>query len=254
MTSVPIVVCLLALATAQASEPLRFNPPVVEIRPTIDETSVSFPVQATNASPRTIDITEFRGGCGCITFTSPKRTLEPGASADVLVVFDFKDYVGAQKRTLSIMTTSADDPQPVKSGFQLVGTIPTAISFTKKAAIWLYGEPATAKEITVTANPEYVISELRVEDPKVNHFIGIEQTLSDDGRQLRVRVAPTTTSIEDVSPTARANLQVPYVVKYKTQKGTARYERFWALLVKRPEIKGAEGTEAKSPTPEQPRP
>lgn len=223
---------------ANAAEPhLAIEPAVIQMSPTIDETNFSFEVTGTNISDRTIDIVRYKGGCGCISFASATTSLAPGETMNVAVIFDFKDFIGQQKRTLSIMTAAADSPEPVQNSFQLVGDIPTALQFSRKAAIWLYGEKVTTKEISVAVKPDYIISDLRIEDVQLNHFINVEQSLSEDGRHLSVRVTPTTTSLDEVSPTEKANLQIPYVVKYTTQNGTVRYERFWVLLAKRPELK-----------------
>jgi hypothetical protein len=230
--------------------PLLVTPAVTQMSPTIDQTTYAFVVSAKNTSNRTLDISEFKGGCGCITFSSNATTLAPGDSADISVVFDFRDFIGPQKRTLSIMTKSADDKEAVKNSFQLVGDIPSAIQFSKKAAIWLYGEKVSTKELAISVKPDYTISGLHVEDMKLNHFVTVEQALSDDGRLLTVRVTPTTTNIDDVSPTEKVNLQVPYVVKYNTQNGTTRYERFWVLLAKRPELKDAPASTPKPATQE----
>lgn len=227
--------CPLILNSAEPH--LAIEPSVVQMSPTIDETSFSFEVTGTNISDRTIDVVQYKGGCGCISFASTTRSLAPGGTMNVTVIFDFKDFIGPQKRTLSIMTASADGAEPVKNSFQLVGDIPTALQFSKKAAIWLYGEKVTTKEISIAVKPDYKISDLCIEDVKLNHFIEVDQSLSDDGRHLTVRVTPTTTNLDEVSPTEKANLQIPYVVKYKTQNGTVRYERFWVLLAKRPELK-----------------
>jgi hypothetical protein len=216
---------------------LQITPPVVQMNPDIDQTTFSFAVKAKNITNRTVDISEFKGGCGCIIFSSSASSLAPEETADISVVFDFKDFIGPQKRTLSIMTKTADAKDAVKNSFQLVGDIPSAIQFTKKAAIWLYGEKVPTKELTISVKPDYAVSGLHVEDVKLNHFVTVEQSLSDDGRLLTVRVTPTTTE--------KANLQVPYVVKHKTQNGTTRYERFWVLLAKRPELK-----DAPAPTPQ----
>jgi len=250
-----MMLCLSAnflMPRSWAVEPqLSFAPSVVEINPTIDETSSVFTVRATNVTNRTIDIKEFKGGCGCISFECAVQSLEPGDSTDVLVVFDFKDFTGPQKRTLSVITQSPSDSEVTKNSFSMKGEIPTALKFSKKAAIWLYGESPAAKELTVSVKDELTISDLTIEDLNINHFITVVQSPSQDGRSLLIRVTPTTTNIEEVSPVEKSNLQVPYVVKYKTNTGKERYERFWVLLAKKPEIKAAPG-KSTAMTPEAP--
>jgi Protein of unknown function (DUF1573) len=214
--------------------PLVFSPSSINIAPSLDDSQTEFIVRATNSTDRVLDIIEYKGGCGCIVFSANKRLLNPGESVDVNVVFDFKDYTGPQRRTLSIITKSASDGESVKSSFMLTGEIPSPLLFSNKAAIWLYGSEPQSKELSVQIKEGYKISDLKVEDLKVNHFINVEQRNTPDGRSLSVIVTPTTTKIEEVSPVEKANLQVPYVVKYKTMNGKERYERFWVLLAKKP--------------------
>ena len=231
-----ICVSFLFLAAATCADPqLKFTPEVMEIKPSIDDVVGSYLFQAKNINSKPIVIKEFKGGCGCLSFKSSLSVLEPGQSADVTVIFDFKDYTGPQKRNMTLLTQSSDDQEPVKNVFQITGEIPSAILFSKKAAIWLYGENPIAKNIEVSVVNGYEITDLHVEDVKLNRFILVEQVWNKDKKILQISIVPLTTDMNEISPTEKVNLQIPYVVKYKTKAGVDKYERLWVLVAKKPQ-------------------
>ena len=231
-----ICVPFLFFAVATCADPqLEIAPAVMEIKPSIDDVVGSYQFHAKNINTKSIVIKEFKGGCGCMSFKSSLSVLEPGQSADVTVIFDFKDYTGPQQRNMALLTQSSDDHEPVKNAFQITGEIPSAIHFSKKAAVWLYGEKPITKNIEISVVSGYEITDLHVEDVNLNHFIRVEQVWSEEKKILQISIAPVTTDMNEVSPTEKQTLQIPYVIKYKTKAGVNKYERLWVLIAKRPQ-------------------
>ena len=132
-----------------ADAQLQFNPTSILIQPKIDEVSGTYICKVTNTTHAPVVITDVKGGCGCIRHLLGSKMLAAGASTDLTIMFDFGDYVGLQKRKIVIITKSEGQEQAIRNELPMTGEILTPLSFSSKAAIWLYGDRSSEKEIKI---------------------------------------------------------------------------------------------------------
>jgi hypothetical protein len=152
-----LVAAMLGLASAARSE-LVWEQTQLELHPAIgDETAVGhFKYQ--NKGNKQIAIKSVTTSCGC-TAASAKQSADPGEKGEVTATFKIGDRVGAQLKSINVVT---DDPAHPTTVLTLKVTIPTLLELQPTFVYWQSGEEPKPKTIVAKAGAGVAIKSLDV--------------------------------------------------------------------------------------------
>lgn len=83
---------------------------VIELREISANSLVRRQVTITNAGKNSLEIRKIQGNCECLTIESPKNTLEPGESLQLVLVFDPTGRKGIDQRNIYLFTNDPVNP------------------------------------------------------------------------------------------------------------------------------------------------
>lgn len=94
-----------------ASAAISFDRTTHDFGNILDEANVETTFTFTNSGDTTLEILDHRATCGCTVPEISKRSLLPGESATIKVVFHPAHKRGQQNQTVTLMTNSPEQPQ-----------------------------------------------------------------------------------------------------------------------------------------------
>jgi len=192
-----------AVALAPALRALDWDSTEIEQHADIGDPLPQFVFTCTNTGAATVTITELHTSCGCLTPSLPKKTLEPGESAQLLVGFDRTGYVGETVRTIGVVT---DEPGRDREPYQLIlrADLPDALTFTpRRLVVWKKGEKAKAKSIDIKVNLPRAVEITGVTSS--DDAMTVKLVTLEAGRRYRLDIKPRSTA--KPVPVARITLQ-----------------------------------------------
>jgi Protein of unknown function (DUF1573) len=167
---------------------LRWEQTVVERVAPVAVDTVEVVFGFSNPEKYPISIVSVQPSCGCTTATLIKTTFAPGEKGSVTAVFDGKDLVGLQEKTIQV--TSDDGPTPTTLILRI--TIPPWLELSPRLLWWSVGEEAIAKETVVSISPA---ANARIVSVKTeNESVRASFRSTDDPKRYRVIVQPGTTT------------------------------------------------------------
>lgn len=109
---------------------------------------IAFPFR--NSGNARVTITSVQASCGCTSTALAKKDYAPGESGELKVTYYWGGQVGAQEKTVSVITSDAPDRPTV---LVLRVKIPELFSISPRLLWWAVGEAAVEKQAAVAINP-----------------------------------------------------------------------------------------------------
>jgi len=182
-----------AFALAPAARALEWDRTEIEQHADIGQRLPQYVFTATNTGTTTVTIAELHTSCGCLTPSLPKKTLEPGETAQLTVGFDRTGYVGdVYVRTMTIVT---DEPAPDgTAAYQLVlrADLPAALTFAPRLVVWKTKERAKTKSVDIKINLPHAV-EIKGATSN-NDAVTVKLVTLEAGRHYRLDIKPRSTA------------------------------------------------------------
>ena len=130
----------------------------VEMTPEQDEARASFTV--TNKGEKTLRIADIKSSCSCTSSIINGKILEPGATREIVGIFNKGKRQGQNRYKLSVYLDNLTEPVATLS---MNVSIPTLIEAKPQLVYWKKDSAKSARRIQLTLNPDYIDKILRVE-------------------------------------------------------------------------------------------
>jgi len=181
----------LALALAPAARALEWDKTEILQRANVGQPLPPYVFTCTNTGTAAVLIGELHPSCGCLMPSLAKRTLEPGESAKLTIIFDRTGYTGDVMRTFGVVT---DEPGRVRNPYQLIlrADLPGTLTITPRLNAWYKGEKAKPKSVDITVNlphPVEIKGATSSDDTVTLKLVPVET-----GRRYRLEIKPRSTS------------------------------------------------------------
>ncbi|MEI6653286.1 MAG: DUF1573 domain-containing protein [Verrucomicrobiota bacterium] len=183
------LLCLCALQLDPAGAQLVTDLPVIELKPTPEEVSISTTFGFHNKGTRPVRVVSIESACSCLSATLDKTLYQPGENGTGKANFRLTNLTGVLEKTLRVHT---DDPARPEWLIRFAIEIPEVIRIEPKTQQWAQGGPALAKTTRVTllgATPMQITT-ITTASEQVQ-FSWREIT---PGREYEITLNPTTTA------------------------------------------------------------
>lgn len=156
-----------AVTALPARAELTFTQSLADAGQVRSGTPLTHTFHFTNAGPGTVEVTEVRASCGCLTPTVNKRVLQPGEAGELtLEVNTLSQSAGGHR--WRVFFTYRHEGRLYQTTLQLAATLITEVT-VQPATLTLFVDNAVSHEVLVTdlrAKP-LAIAELRTSSPQV---------------------------------------------------------------------------------------
>jgi hypothetical protein len=164
---IPLIILAVGLASiGPAKAALVWENPLVELHPTITDTTAVAHFKYTNKGDKPVKILTVRPSCGCTTAAPPAEPVAPGAGGEIVATFTIGDRTGLQTKTIHVTTDATESPDSVLT---LRATVPQLLELKPTFLVWTRQEPVGPKTIHAKVGGDFPVTKLDVTctDPDV---------------------------------------------------------------------------------------
>jgi hypothetical protein len=156
--TLPAAIGLLLAVQGVAHGTLAWETKTADLHPTLADKEAIAHYKYKNTGDKPVKISSVRASCGCTTAALAKDTVAPGESGEITATFTIGNRIGAQKKTITVVT----DDQPEPTLLTLNATIPQLLEVQPTFLFWSVNDTLEPKTVTVTVGKEFPVTKLNV--------------------------------------------------------------------------------------------
>ncbi|TVP79259.1 MAG: DUF1573 domain-containing protein [Puniceicoccaceae bacterium] len=155
MPALSKIFCLLFLmsSTLFSASELSWDTTIVEIEMEPDQEEVRASFTVTNKGDQAVRVARIQTSCGCTGSVVDRKIIEPGASTEIIGVFNKGKRQGLNRNRLEVFLDS--EPQPVAT-LQMNVQIPTLIEAMPQIVYWNRQSSRSSRKINLTLDKRYI--------------------------------------------------------------------------------------------------
>ncbi|MEI6607237.1 MAG: DUF1573 domain-containing protein [Verrucomicrobiota bacterium] len=183
-----VFLCLCALQAHPACAQLVTDQPVIELKPTPEDISISTTFDFHNKSAKPVRVVSIESACSCLSATLDKIIYQPGEKGTGKATFKLSGLTGMQEKVVHVHTDDATRPEWV---IHFAIDVPELIRIEPKTQQWQQGGGASAKttRVSLLGPTPMKITSITTASDQIE-FSWREIT---PGREYEMSLKPTTT-------------------------------------------------------------
>ena len=158
-----ISLCLVGIFFAfglPARAALEWETREADLHPKIsDETAVGH-FKYKNTGDKPVKITAVKPSCGCTTAALAKDVVAPGENGEITATFHIGDRVGAQTKTIHVMTDETGDQGTVLT---LKADVPQVLIINPTFLYWAKNQPLAPRTIDAKVGGDFPVKKLKID-------------------------------------------------------------------------------------------
>jgi hypothetical protein len=187
----PILLCGIIYLPSTVFSQLEWESHSIELRPTVDEPSVTVKFKFKNTGKYPVKIESIHSSCGCTTANTALKVYQPGESGDVEAQFNIGQRTGVQEKTISVDT---DDPKESKVLLALKVFIPDLYDLKPSFISWKVGDKSLPKTVHLKLLQK---NKVKIESVLPSHeVLAVELKPVQEGSEYDIVITPRDTSSE----------------------------------------------------------
>lgn len=148
----------------------------IDMKPDQEEARATFTV--TNEGDETVRIGRIKTSCGCTGSVVDRKIIEPGASSEIVGVFNKGKRQGLNRNRLQVFLDN--QPEPVATLMMNV-QIPTLIEATPQIVYWNSQSSKSARQVRISLDEAYVDEIVEIDYDRNRLSVSEEAPESGDG-------------------------------------------------------------------------
>ena len=179
-----LAVTLSIFLTAAARAEMKWEQTSIELHPTVNDKTAVAHFKYQNVGKTPVHIKSVHASCGCTTAQTQKDQVGPGEKGEITATFNIGDRTGIQTKTVTVET---DDTVQTMTMLTLKAVIPNTLEVAPAFVFWQDGEKADPKTITVKADKDFPVKEIKVTSSSTDFQTKVEKT---GNGQFKIDVQP----------------------------------------------------------------